>query len=194
MPVHILYASQGIGGDQVISTAQKADFHNRIARINAGTGTCKTTVFVGQESQFTYTPRNKRNQAGRPINLGGASRAIAAITCVVAGFAAYGLARYGEWLAFGAQQSVSAAGMAQAQSAAISLAIALLLTHLMGLRDRGLLLPKVLGVVAGILFFHNVVHAWPMAFETLFSPGWVAQVMAETEPGSVNLAGANFTL
>lgn len=42
---------------------QKAEFQDRIARIKAGSGTCKATVFVGQDLRFTYAPRHRK--AGR---------------------------------------------------------------------------------------------------------------------------------
>jgi hypothetical protein len=68
-------------------------------------------------------------------------------------------------------------------------AMAVIVTHLLGLRERGLLLPKLLGVAAGMLFFHNFVHLWPQVFETLFSPIWAAKIMSMTEPHSIYWRG-----
>ena len=76
--------------------------------------------------------------------------------------------------------------------AATAFGIAVVASHLMGLRDRGLLVAKAIGVVAGMLFFHNLVHIWPQAFDRMFSPIWVARVLTETEPHSLLWRGVSF--
>ena len=50
-----------------------------------------------------------------------------------------------------------------------------------------------LGVVVGLLAFHNLVHQFPEVFTVLFSKLWVTGVLTSTEAHSLLWRGISFT-
>ncbi len=172
-------------------TAHQAEFQARIARINAGQGYTKSTVYVGMDTAFSYMPPNRR-KAGLGFSVPNAGQALSFPLAMLVGFLCHGVERYADFRVFGLPDIKALTDVQMAKMAAIAFAMTLLVTHVMGLRDRELLLAKVLGVAAGMLFFHNLVHARPDVFEQIYSPNWVGQVMASTESGSLNWGDVSF--
>jgi len=177
----------------MMSTAQKSDFQDRIARIAAGQGCTKATVFVGQDFRFDYTPRSRRKAQALGGTVRNAGQVLMFPVGLAAGFLSHVVERYVHWIFAGVSEQVANVDMEMLRIAAAGMALAIVLTHLVGLRDRSLLVPKILGVVLGMLFFHNFVHAYPGLFEQVFSPLWVAKVTAVTEPASLYFRGVSFT-
>jgi hypothetical protein len=170
----------------MISSAQKSDFQDRIARIAAGQGSSRATVFVGQDYSFSWQPRHRRRRgAGVQGALRNVGHALSFPLCMALGFLSHALERYSEWVFLGVPQAASNIDIDMARIALTGAVFSIVLTHLLGLRDRSLLVPKLLGVAAGMLFFHNLVHAWPAVFDQIFSPIWVARVTSMTEPASL---------
>lgn len=180
-----------VGGRSVI-TAQKAEFQNRIARIAAGEGSTRATVFVGQDFTFNYRPQNRRRNAGLAETLRNAGYSLSFPFCMAVGFLSHALQCYARWILLGVPQPSANIDIEMAVVALTGACIAVLLTHLLVLRDRGLLVPKVLGVASGMLFFHNLVHAYPAFFGQVFSPIWVARIISTTEPSSLLFRGVSF--
>lgn len=170
-------------------SAQQQEFQDRIARILSGQGATKATVFVGQELSFTYQPANRRGGQGLAEVARNAGYALSFPVCLLAGTLSHGIERYAEFVFRGLPSPPANPDVEMVKVAVTSLCIAIVLTHLVGLRDRALFLPKMLGVAAGMLFFHNFVHLWPQVFDLLFSPLWVAKVTAMTEPHSLLFRG-----
>ena len=169
-------------------TAHQAEFQARIARIKAGQGFTKSTVYVGMETAFSYMPPNRRRggQGLAALNLG---HALSFPMAMLVGFLCHGLERYVDLTFNGLPDIKAMTDMQMLQMGGLAFAMTVVITHLIGLRDRGLLLAKALGVVAGMLFLHNLVHARPDVFDQIYSPNWVGRVMAMTEPGSMNWRG-----
>lgn len=180
-----------VGGRSVISP-QKAEFQERIARIAAGQGSTRATVFVGQDFTFSYQPQNRRRKPGLAEVLRNAGYSLSFPFCLAIGFLSHALQCYARWITLGVPQEPANIDVDMAVVAAASSSIAILLTHLLGLRDRGLLVPKVLGVGGGMLFFHNLVHAYPDFFDQVFSPIWVAKITSMTEASSLYFRGVSF--
>ncbi len=172
-------------------SAHQAEFQARLARIQAGKGFTKTTVYVGMDTAFTYLPQSRR-KAGMGQVFGNAGLALGFPMAMVVGFLSFGLERYAAFILGGKPDPQANADIGMLKMAAMAFGIAVVASHLMGLRDRGLLVAKALGVVAGMLFFHNLVHIWPQVFERMFSPLWVAKVLAETESHSLLWRGVCF--
>lgn len=172
-------------------SAHQAEFQARLARIQAGTGFTKTTVYVGADSAFTYLPQSRR-KAGMGQVVGNAGLALGFPMAMVVGFLGYALERYANFVLGGQPDPRANIDIEMLKMAATAFGIAVVASHLMGLRDRGLLVAKALGVVVGMLFFHNLVHIWPQAFDRMFSPIWVARVLTETAPHSLLWRGVSF--
>lgn len=170
-------------------STQQASFEDRIARIMAGQGTTKSTVFVGQDDVFTYIPRNRRGRGGATEVASNAGYALSFPLCLMIGFLAHVLGRYAEFILMGVPEPSKNVDVDMVVVAGTGLCLAVVMAHLLGFRDRGLLLPKILGVAGGMMFFHNLVHAYPAYFESAFSPLWVAKVTTMTEAHSILLRG-----
>jgi hypothetical protein len=170
-------------------SAQHDEFQDRIARILSGQGATKATVYVGQEISFAYVPANRQGGGGLGQVARNAGHALTFPACILAGIGAHGMERYADFVLRGLPRVPQNADVEMMKVAMTSLCIAIVLTHLLGLRERALLVPKILGVAAGMLFFHNFVHLWPHLFDRLFSPLWVAKVTAMTEPQSLLFRG-----
>lgn len=174
-------------------TAQKLEFHDRIARIAAGQGSTRATVFVGQDLTFSYVPRNRRRRAGLAEMVANARHSLSFPLCMALGLASYGLYLYGQWILLGVPNAPESPDLDMAITALATSCITVLLTHVLGLRARALLVPKLLGVAFGMLFFHNFVHAYPAFFDRAFSPIWVGKITSMTEPYSLLFRGVSFS-
>jgi hypothetical protein len=178
------------GGTGVL-TAQKIEFQERLGRIAAGQGSSRATVFVGQDLTFSYVPRNRRRKTGLGDLAATARRSLALPACLASGVASHGLYLYLHWILQGVPQTPAKGDLDMAQTALATLCIAVIVTRLLGLRGRGLWAAKLLGVALGMLLFHNFVHAYPAVFAQVFSPAWVTQITAMTEPQSILFRGTS---
>jgi hypothetical protein len=176
------------GGTGVL-TAQKIEFQERLGRIAAGQGSSRATVFVGQDLTFSYVPRNRRRKPGLGDLAAKARRSLALPVCMALGVVSHGLALYLHWLLQGAPLTPANADLDMAKTALATLCLTVIVTRLLGL--CGLWTAKLLGVAAGMLFFHNFVHAYPAVFAQVFSPVWVTQITAVTEPNSLLFRGTS---
>ena len=167
-------------------TAQQAVFHDRVGRILSGKGVVTMgTVFVGDETSFRRVPGQSRTSA----RTGWLRQALLFPSCVLAGFTGHVLVLLADWHLSGQNPVGATADMVLARQAGIALAVTLALTLALRLGDRSMLLAKGLGVVLGLMLFHNLVHQWPAAFDQVFSPDWTAQVLAATEPQTLLIRG-----
>jgi hypothetical protein len=172
---------------------QKLEFAARIARIEAGCGS-KTTVYVGMDETFQLKGRRKGPAGGQIEILRNALYPLSIVVCFALGIAANALAT---WLRFrldGLPDPAADPDVNMAVQLMAGFCIAMVVAHLLRLRSGELTLAKSLGVVVGMLTLHNAVHVWPEAFKAAFSPLWVGQVIAQTEPQSLLWRGICFTL
>ncbi|MEZ5797142.1 MAG: hypothetical protein R3D63_06475 [Paracoccaceae bacterium] len=169
-------------------SVHQTSFEQRIARINSGQAFTKATVYVGQELSFSYQPRH-RHRGGLGQTVSNLGYVMSVPLCLVLGFLAHGLEQLATFAVAGLPDAKANLDIEMVRMAVGGLAITVVLAHLAGLRDKGLMLPKLLGVVAGMLFMHNFVHLYPQVFERIFSPVWVAKVTTMTEAHSIYWRG-----
>jgi hypothetical protein len=174
-------------------SAHQTEFQARLARINAGQGFTKSTVYVGMETTFSYTPPN-RKKAG--ISLAMPSANIGAMFgfpfAMLAGFVAHGVERYADFALFGLTDPTTLSWFAVARMAGVALVLSMLVMYLLRLRDRELVIAQALGVVAGVVAFHNLAHGLPELCGQVFSPEWVEMMTSATRPGSLYFMGSSF--
>lgn len=174
-------------------SAQQAEFQERLARIRSGAGFTKATVYVGLDEAFTYCPQNQRAANGLREKLANAGFVLSFPFCLAVGFACHVLERLAEYTFAGMPDPQANIDVEMVKIAVTGFAMTVVATFLLGLRDRGLMLPKLLGVAAGMLFFHNLVHYFPDFFGQVFSPIWVAHITSVTEPNSMIWRGISFS-
>ena len=164
-------------------SAHQTEFQARLARINAGQGFTKSTVYVGMDTTFSYTPPNRKKTgmslAMPSVNLGAM---FGFPLAMVAGFVAHGVERYADFALFGLTDPATLSGFAVARMAGVALVLSMLVMYLLRQRDRELLMAQALGVAAGVVAFHNLAHGLPDVLGQLFSPEWVEMMTVATKP------------
>lgn len=173
-------------------TIHANDFHERLARIEAGAGNTRHTVFVGMDDSFVVP---KKVQAYVPTNrLEGLGDAIGRIWAVLLGGLAVlvvVIARY--WT--GLDSALPGNPFYdQGLMLLLSLGMAVLLSRLFFADRRGLLGRLAMGCLLASIGWHNVVHAYPVVFETLCSPAFVSRVLGETRMFSAVIGGETIQL
>jgi hypothetical protein len=53
---------------------------------------------------------------------------------------------------------------------------------------------RLIGIAAATLALHNVVHAYPLYFEPVFSQLWVSHVVTSTDAGSIVWRGVSIAI
>jgi hypothetical protein len=173
-------------------TAHSVEFQERLARIQSGQGFTRDTIYVGLDGAFTYVPKGRRKGRALGQAAGNAGYALSFPFCLAVGFLCHVLERYADAVLNRTPDPNANIDVEMVKVAVTAFMLTVVATHLLGLRDRGLLLPKLLGVAGGMLFFHNFVHLWPEFFGSVFSPMWVAHITSVTEPSSMVFRGIVF--
>lgn len=170
---------------------QHADFSARIARIEKGTGMSKSTLFVGADEVYRvdYGARGKRRES-RIVNLW---YPLSVAMTFVVGAASDLVLRWIDWMSKGVPAVEADPGYAMVTGFFTALIISLVLGAILGIRVGEHLALRSAGIVAGMIGWHNAVHAWPDIFSTAFSPLWVATVTRMTDPHSLYWLGASIS-
>jgi hypothetical protein len=176
------------GRGRAAMSAQMTAFRERLARIEAGEGCTMTTVFVGGDLSFSYDPKGRRTRR-TASKISNVAQVLSVPLAILSGVAGNLGQRYSDYILNGLPTVPESPEVDMAIVAVTSAAIAILLAHLLGLRDRSLLVPKLIGVAVGMIFLHNAVHVWPATFDAAFSPMWTSHMTAMTEPSSLFIRG-----
>lgn len=179
----------------VSSAAQKTEFLARLARIESGAGSSKTTLFVGLDE--TILVNNKANAkmlkkaAAVPQKRLGP---LEMLLCLVLGVFSLVLGLYFRFSITGNTNEIGSPDVNMAINGGIGLAIMLLIGYFLRFPLLKMIPVGTLGVLAGLVAFHNLVHFYPEKFAELFSPVWVEQVVTTTAANSIIWRGVSFTL
>jgi hypothetical protein len=182
---------------------QKSEFAARMARIEAGTGSYRTTIYVGNEEtvrpeHFARTMKKKSVRVTTEVKADqdGDQRPLAAILAMplafLIGCAAMVLWRMADFHFPGLQSNFANPDQTLAVTAATSMVLAILLCQTVSLTAPQHVLAAFLGVIAMALGFHNLVHVAPDQFAKLFSPAWVTEVLGATKPMSLVWHGVTY--
>lgn len=179
-----------------ISTAdQKNEFLARLNRIEKGIGSSKSTLYVGLDETVLANSRSNeklRKQAAavpaRPLGL------FAAILSVVFGAAVVGLVSYLQFSITGETASLSASDVTMGIHGGMAFIIALFCGFMVKMPLLKYAPITALGVMLGLVGFHNLVHVYPAQFAEMFSPIWVEQVVTTTEANSIIWRGVTYVL
>ena len=175
-------------------TPQEAEFTARLARIEAAAGQRKATLYVGPDESYVLDrPERRRQPNGLVALLLNASYPLSMVLAFGLGFLAYAIGRYVRFHLTG----VGGAPPDPDTEMLLQLGTGLAIAAVMGAADRmkafEYLIAKSLGVVIGLLSFHNLVHLYPEEFKLLFSQIWVTKLVTTTEPFSLLWRGISFT-
>lgn len=179
----------------ISATAQKNEFLSRLSRIEAGTGSSKSTLYVGVDGTVLASSKDSarlKKQAAavkaRPLGL------FAAILSIAFGVVAVGSALYLRFVATGEVGPLTNSDMTMAINGSAAMVIAMFGGFLLRMPLLKYTPVSAIGVLAGVVGFHNLVHVYPTQFANLFSPVWVEQVVAATPANSIIWRGQTFVL
>jgi hypothetical protein len=172
------------------------EFSARLSRIESGIGSSKSTLYVGMDETYAVNYHQRRH--GRGNSAAGTFRSlgypIVVLLAFLIGVAANVAARFVDFLWHGLPAGTENTDM----QLAINFAIALVASSVLGLvfriRIGDFLMVRVMGIAAGVLLLHNVVHVYPQYFEPVFSSGWVNQIVSSTESGSIMWRGVSIVI
>jgi hypothetical protein len=173
------------------------DFSARIARIESGSGSSKSTLYVGMDETYavTYGQRGQ-NRAGQ--SSGGVFRSLGSlmllITAFVVGVAANVAARLVDFIYNGLPGPATNVDMQMGIDFAIALVVSLLLGLVLGIRLREFIMVRVIGIAAGMLALHNLVHFYPQYFAPAFPAPWVNHILSSTEAGTIIWRGVSIVI
>jgi hypothetical protein len=175
----------------------QVDFSARIARIESGTGSSKSTLYVGMDETYAVTYRQRGNgQAGNAT--GGTFRSLGSLLLLVMAFvvgvAANVAARLVDFIWNGLPGPGDYSDLQMGVNFAIALVMSLILGLVFGIRLREFVLVRVIGIVAGTLALHNLVHAYPQYFAPAFPAPWVNHILTSTEAGSIVWRGVSIVI
>ena len=180
----------------VISTAsQKNEFLSRLARIESGVGSSKSTLYVGVDGTVMASSRDNaklKKQAlavpAKPLGI------FAAILSVLFGATALGLTLYLRFSITGEAGPLDNSDLAMLANGGVALTIALFCGYMVKMPMLKYIPICAVGVMAGMVGYHNLVHTYPDHFSQMFSSVWVEQVVSATSANSIIWRGETFVL
>jgi hypothetical protein len=171
-----------------------ADFNARVARIAAGTGSSKSTIFVGLDEAYHVTYRRRGKQSGPAAAVSNVLMPLFLMIGICLGALSFGIAT---WIRFEMQGQGAGVPNPMAEmgiQAAAALAVVFVIGRALPFRARMVRIAMAISAVCTMFLYHNAVHIFPGAFAQVFSQSWVDLVNASTEPMSVVWQGQSFTL
>lgn len=169
------------------------DFSLRLKRIEATAKARTQRVFVGVDESYIVPRREwKVANTGLGTAVRNAFYPLSLVLAVLSGVVAHGIVTISRFYVEGLPDWKINRDLELGKELVLAYVLAIIASYIIGLRGNSLL--KLLGVVIGILFFHNLVHMYPEAFAKLTSNLWVSQVMAHTKAHSMLWRGISFML
>lgn len=179
----------------VSTAAQKTEFLARLARIESGTASSKSTLFVGLDETILVNHKAnakllKKANAVPQKRLG----PLETLLCVLLGVFSLALGLYIRFSITGSGSPLASPDIEMAINGGLGLAITLFSGYFLRMPLLKMLPVGAVGVMAGVVAFHNLVHFYPEKFAEMFSPIWVEQVITTTDANSILWRGVSFTL
>ena len=180
----------------VISTAsQKNEFISRLARIESGVGSSKSTLYVGVDGTIMASSKDnaklKKQAAAVPAKPMGI---FGAMFSLVFGAMALGLTLYLRFSFTGQVGPLDNSDLVMLENGGAALVIALFCGYMVKMPMLKYTPVCAVGVMVALVGFHNLVHTYPTHFAQMFSPVWVEQVVSATPANSIIWRGETFVL
>jgi hypothetical protein len=174
-------------------TIHHSEFAARIARIEQGIGSARTTLYVGPDDTyqvvFGHARHAKRSAVPRAFaNVGYPLTILVAFTVgVLANLCV-------RWISFYSDlppPTSETIDYIMVMDFVIGMMASSIIGVFLRFGIRDYLGLRIAGILAGMVGLHNLVHLFPMAFERMFSPAWVGVMIGNTEPASLLVRGVS---
>lgn len=169
------------------------DFATRVQRIERQSAASIQLLFVGVDEvhalpRGTRKPRPSRGQ----VVVGNILYPLSMATAVVLGAVSHMVGQVVRFQLQGLPDLNANPDIETLVQIILGIVISMGLGYALGLNSKAFLSLKSAGVVVGVLFGHNAVHAMPRVFAAVTSEMWVNQVVSTTEARSMLWRGISF--
>lgn len=166
------------------------DFALRMQRIEATAKAQTQRLFVGEDECYVL-PRavRKIRKSGLAEMLGNLLYPLSMFVAPLLGVLSHGVGMLLRYQVMGLKGWSDNPDIEMVAQVILGFSLAMVMGYLIGLRSNRLTSLKALGVLFGLLCFHNAVHMYPEVFTRLTSSLWVSQMMAATKAHSVMWRG-----
>jgi hypothetical protein len=174
-------------------SAHLVEFSARLARIESGIGSSKTTLYVGMDETYAVTYGRRGRQRGNPVadSIRNMLYPLSVVVAFCIGVVAHGAALLLDFRLNGLPTSTDNIDIQMAINFVAALAVSSVLGVCFRIGVRDFLIVRVMGIVAGVLLLHNLVHAYPDHFAPVFSELWVSHVVSSTDANSIVWRGVS---
>jgi hypothetical protein len=172
-------------------TVHSMEFADRLSRIEAGVGSAKTTLYVGLDEAYTVKYRPRGNGVVDTRRTSGVF--IKSLSGFLVGVSANAAARWLDYFLTGLPDASKDIDVTLTMEFLIAVMLSAIIGVFLGIGLRKLMVARLLGIAAGILGLHNLVHAYPAPFEMAYSTEWVDSLLNTTEAHSILWRGASIS-
>jgi hypothetical protein len=167
------------------------EFAARLARIEKNISSARQLLFVGVDEVYSMPRRDRKPRVsrGRAL-LGRLLSPLGYVAALAVGAVAHGVGQVLRFHVQGLADLNANPDVDMMVQTVLGLAIALVAGFALGMKSKIATTLKAVGVLCGVLFFHNAVHMWPQRFVALTSEEWVGQIVSHTTEFSVMWRGA----
>ncbi|WP_141246511.1 hypothetical protein [Actibacterium ureilyticum] len=169
----------------------KTRFEERLTRIDKG----RQWAPEGVVTRDMYAKRAARAKTVKAHNpLANILYPVGILMALLAGLISVLAARYAQFHLLSDSVADMSSDLLLAGEFAMASCVGMVLRMAIAVQGKDKLMAQTVGVWAGIVGLHNLVHLAPDLFTTLFSPGWVASVMASAPFQSILFRGVVFAM
>jgi hypothetical protein len=171
-----------------------SDFAARVQRIEKQSASATQLLYVGLDEVYAM-PRGTRKpkQSRLQQALGNVLYPLSMVAAVLLGAFSHTVGQVARFHVQGLPDPKANPDIETLVQIILGILISMALGHVLGLGSKAFMQLKSAGVVAGVLFGHNVVHLWPRLFANVTSELWVNEVVTRTDLHSMLWRGINFT-
>ena len=171
------------------------EFAARIARIERNVASSRQLLFVGVDEVYSMPRRDRKPKPSRgKAFLGNLMYPVSLVAAVALGAVSHGLGQIARFHIQGMPDRAANPDIEMLVQITLGIFISVVLGLVLRLNSKAFLTLKSVGVVLGLLLFHNAVHLWPRHFVQATSEIWVNQIVSQTKLYSVVWRGISFMM
>ena len=171
------------------------DFAERVKRIEKMRASAQQLLWVGVDEVYAMPCRSRtpKRSRGRTI-LANLMYPLSMVVAVALGTLSHAIGQVARFHVQGMPDPSANPDVEMLVQIVVGVVISIVLGFFLKLNNHTFTTLKSVGVVLGLLFFHNAVHLWPKAFASATSVLWVNDIVTHTKPGSLMWRGITFLL
>ena len=179
-----------------MADGNKEAFQERIQRIQSGGPGTMGEILVGppDEEALRNSKKSKKGASARSTRRLSLTYPVKIAALFLAGMAAVLVARLIRFHFMGGTLAGDDPDFALMLDGGIAIAVAFCVGMLLRAKGSAFTTAKIVGIAAMIGCMHNLVHAAPGVFASVFSLEWVEEVVDMTEPNSILFRGNSIVL